>query len=341
MTHRTQTTMTNNDQDRDLASLPTDGDDGNDRPLGPIRDPLAEATRGIGNDPSLAELIAVRDHAPNLKIVAREAKRCDDEAERLQLGLDQTYEDRMAQVGLQIVGLSCAAIVAMWPTDTIDDADAKRALARETQPQYEDTDFAIAPMLSFEDAARIRLHRAAFDVGALVVPPGPPRPALSDRGLATWPLSRFDLVDAVPLAGGPATLDARGIARWKAFVDAYPDLTVLVDRFSAMIAIADRLTVIAHRNEPDSAAIRRAVDGARILAYLAAARAAIWPAMRDSADAQAKLRLVALINDRACRHDPLHMQAAVRHLVSEANFIARRFRFSATLELDPAWLPIV
>lgn len=333
--------MTNNDQDRDLAPLATDDQGGGDRPLGPIRDPLDEATRSIGNDPSLAELIAVRAHAPDLKIVSREAKRCNDEAERLPLGLDQTYEDRMAQVGLQIVGLSCAAIVAIWPTDSIDDADAKRALARETQPHYEDTDFAIAPMLSFEDAARIRLHRAAFDVGALVVPPGPAKPAPSDRGLATWPLSRFDLVDAVPLAGGPVTLDAHGIARWKAFVAAYPDLTTLVDRFSAMIAIADRLTVIAHRNEPDSAAIRRAAEGARILAYLAAARAAIWPAMVNSGDAEAKLRLVALINDRACRHDPLHMQATLRHLVSEANFIARRFRFSATLELDPAWVPIV
>lgn len=333
--------MTNNDQDRDLAPLATDDESRSNRPLGPIRDPLAEATRSIGNDPSLAELIAVRAHAPDLKIVAREAKRCNDEAERLPLGLDQTYEDRMAQVGLQIVGLSCAAIVAIWPTDSIDDADAKRALACETQPHYEDTDFKMAPMLSVEDAARIRLHRAAFDVGALVVPPGPPGPAPSDRGLATWPLSQFDLVDAVPLAGGRATLDARGIAQWKAFVEAYPDLTALVDRFSAMIAIADRLTVIGHRNQPESAAMRRAAEGARILAYLAAARAAIWPALIHSADAEAKLRLVALINDRACRHDPLHMQAAVRHLVSEANFIARRFRFSATLELDPAWVPIV
>ncbi len=333
--------MTNNDQDRDLAPLATDDESRGNRPLGPIHDPLDEATRSIGNDPSLAELIAVRDHAPDLKIVAREAKRCNDEAERLPLGLDQTYEDRMAQVGLQIGGLSCAAIVAIWPTDSIDDADAKRALARETQPHYEDTDFAIAPMLSFEDAARIRLHRAAFDVGALVVPPGPAKPAPSDRGLATWPLSRFDLVDAVPLAGGPVTLDAHGIARWNAFVAAYPDLTTLVDRFSAMIAIADRLTVIAHRNEPDSAVIRRAAEGARILAYLAAARAAIWPAMVNSGDAEAKLRLVALINDRACRHDPLHQQAAIRHLVSEANFIARRFRFGATLELHPQWLPIV
>ncbi len=332
--------MTNNDQDRSITPMTTGGD-GGDSPLGLIRDPLAGATGTLGNDPSLAELIAVRDHAPDLKIVAREAKRCDDEAQRLPYGLEQTNEDRMAQVGLQIVGLSCAAIVAIWPTDTIDDADAKRALARETQPHYGDTDFEVAPMLSVENAVRIRLHRAAFDVGALVVPPGPSVPASADRGLATWPLSRFDLVDAVPLAGGAANLDGRGIARWGAFVEAYPDLTALVDRFSAMIAIADRLTVIADGNVHAGTSMRRAAEGARILAYLSAARAAIWPAMRHSADAEAKRRLVALINDRASRFDPLHQQAAIRHLVSEANWIARRFRFSATLELDPPWIPIV
>jgi len=333
--------MTTNDQDRSITPMSTDDEGGGDRPLGPIRDPLDEAIRGIGNDPSLAELIAVRESATNLKRFAIEAKRCNDEAGRLPYGLAQTKADKMAQVGLQIVGLSCAAIVAIWPTDTIEDADAKQALARETQPYYGGTDFEVAPGLSAEDAVRIRLHRAAFDVGALVVPPGPAVPAPSDRGLVTWPLSRFDLVDAVPLTGGSATLDARGIARWSAFVEAYPDLTALVDRFSAMIAIADRLTVIADRNGPDSAAIRRAAQGARILGYLAAARAAIWPAMLHSADAEAKLRLVALINDRACRFDPLHQQAAIRHLVSEANWIARRFQFGGTLELDPPWLPIV
>lgn len=256
--------------------MPTGDEGGGGSPLGPIRDPLDEAIRGIGNDPSLAELIAVRDHAPALKRFAIEAKRCNDEAGRLPYGLAQTKADKMAQVGLQIVGLSCAAIVAIWPTDTIEDADAKQSLARETQPYYGGTDFEVAPMLSAEDAVRIRLHRAAFDVGPLVVPPGPRVPAPSDRGLVTWPLSRFDLVDAVPLTRGPVTLDARGVARWSAFVEAaYPDLTTLVDRFSAMIAIADRLTVIADRNGPDSATIRRAVEGARILGYLAAARAAI------------------------------------------------------------------
>lgn len=46
MTHRTQTTMTDNNQDRDLMPAATDDEGGGNRPLGPIRDPLAEVSRG-------------------------------------------------------------------------------------------------------------------------------------------------------------------------------------------------------------------------------------------------------------------------------------------------------
>lgn len=331
--------MTRNDQDRSIAPHQTAAGEGSR--TGPIRDPFAGVTDGLGNDPSLADLIAVRDSAPDLKLYAKEAKRCDDEADRLPIGLQRTLEMQMARVGLKIVGLSCTAMVAVWPIDTAADADAKQAPARETRMHGDDTDYRIAPMLSVEDAARIRLHRAAFAVGERVVPPGPVAPAMADRGLATWPLSRFDLVDTVPLAGGDAILDGTQIARWAAFVDTYPTLSDLVDRFARMIATADRLMVLADTTAEDPRPLRRAAEGARILAYLAAARTTIWPAMRSSADAQAKLRLVELVNERASRPDPLHMQAAIRHLISEANWIAKGFRLGATLELDPAWIPIV
>ncbi|WP_293811146.1 hypothetical protein [uncultured Bosea sp.] len=333
--------MTKTNQDRGLVPLVDDGQDGGGGPLGPIRDPLAGVTDALGDDPSLAELIAFRDGAPDLTLFAREAKRCDDEAARLPYGREQTHEIQMARVGLRIVALSCTAMVAIWPTDTVADADAKRALARETRMHGDDTDYGIAPMLSVEDAARIRLHRAAFTVGDLIVPPGPVAPSMADRGLATWPLSRLDLVDALPLAGGDASLGDAQIARWAGFVDTYPTLSDLVDRFLRMIATADRLMVLAEITTEDPRRLRRAAEGARILAYLAAARAAIWPAMRYSADAEAKLRLVALVNERASRPDPLHMQAAIRHLTSEANWIAKSFRLGATLELDPEWIPIV
>ncbi|BCB18686.1 hypothetical protein [Bosea sp. ANAM02] len=333
--------MTKDNQDRGLAPLASDGQDGGGGPLGQIRDPLAAITDAIGDDPSLGELVAFRDSRPDLALFAREAKRCEDEADRLPYSLDQTNEVRLGRIGLRIVALSCTAMVAIWPVDTVAESDAKRTLAHETRLRSGETDYGMAAMLSVEDAARIRLHRAAFAVGELIVPPAPPPPSADDRGLARWPLSRLDLVYTVPLAGGDASLDGGQVARWAAFTDAYPTISDCVDRFARMIAIADRLDVLAEGRTEDAPELRRGAEGARILAYLATARAAIWPAMRYSADAQAKLRLVELVNERACRRDPLHQQAAIRHIVSEANWIAKAFRLGATLELEPDWIPIV
>ncbi len=333
--------MTKDNHDRGLAPLASDGHDGGGSPLGQIRDPLAAITAAIGDDPSLGELVAFRDSRPDLALFAREAKRCEDEAHRLPYSLHQTNEARLARIGLRIVALSCTAMVAIWPVDTIVEADAKRALAQETRLRSGESEYGMAAMLSVEDAARIRLHRAAFAVGELIVPPAPAPPSPDDRGLANWPLSRLDLVDTVPLVGGDASLDGVQVARWAAFTDAYPTISDCVDRFTRMIAIADRLDVLADGRAEDASELRRGAEGARILAYLAAARAAIWPAMRYSADAQAKLRLVELVNERACRRDPLHQQAAIRHIVSEANWIAKVFRLGATLELEPDWIPIV
>jgi hypothetical protein len=334
--------MTKDKQDRSIAPLADDAAarDGAG-PLGPIRDPLIGIGATVGDDPSLAELIAFRDSRPDLKLFAREAKRCDDEADRIWFSDGEHNTVKLARVGLKIVALSCTAMVAIWPTDTIEEADAKRALARETRMRSGETDYEMAPMLSSEDAVRLRLHRAAFSVGELIVPPAPSPPLPDHRSLARWPLSRFDLVDQIRLAGGDAALDEAQVARWAAFTDAYPTIADLVDRFERMIAIADRLDVLANGHPAEALRLRRGAEGARILAYLAAARAAIWPAMLHSADAEAKLRLVGLVNERACRRDLLHQQAAIRHLVSEANWIAKSFRHGATLELDPDWLGVV
>ncbi|WP_306226570.1 hypothetical protein [Bosea beijingensis] len=38
---------------------------------------------------------------------------------------------------------------------------------------------------------------------------------------------------------------------------------------------------------------------------------------------------------------PTLADAAIRHVVSQANWIAKSFRFGATLELKPDWIPIV
>ncbi len=333
--------MTDNDQDRSLAPMEAAGDTGSQNPQGSISDPLAAVTGAIGDDPTLSELIAFRDSSPDLKRFAIEAKRCEDEAERLWFRLSEGNHVKMARISLKIVALSCTAMIAIWPVDTVEDADAKKAVAKATAFHGDDTDYSQAPSLDAEMAERIRLHRAAFAVGELIVPPGPAAPAAADRGLATWPLSRFDLVDTVPLEGGDASIAGQQLMRWSAFVDDYPTLSDLVDRFARMMATADRLMVLAGTTSDDPRPLRRAAEGARILAYLAAARAAIWPAMLHSADAQAKHRLVALINERACRGDALHQQAAIRHLISEANWIAKAFRLGATLELKPMWLPVV
>lgn len=333
--------MTNKDQDRSLAPTDATGDTGSQNAQGAISDPLAAITGTISDDPTLAELIAFRDSAPDLRQFAIQAKRCEDEAERLWFRLAEGYQVKMARIGLKIMALSCTAMVAIWPTDTVENADAKQVLAKATAVNGADTDYAIAPLLDAATAEQIRLHRAAFAVGELVVPPGPAAPAMTDRGLAAWPLSRFDLVDAVPLEGGAVSIDGAQLMGWSAFVDAYPSLSDLVDRFARMMATADRLNALAAITTEDPRPLRRAAEGARIIGYLTAARATIWPATLHSADAQAKLRLVALVNERACRGDALHQQAAIRHLISEANAIAKQLRLGATLELAPAWLPIV
>src|SRR5690606_12282601 len=107
------------------------------------------------------------------------------------------------------------------------------------------------------------------------------------------------------------------------FAGVCPSLSDLVDRFTRLIAIGDRLTVLADTGSVDPRPLLRAAEGARILAYLAAAQAAIWPAVLHSANAQAKLLLVELVNERACRGVALHQQAAIRHLISQANWIAK------------------
>lgn len=333
--------MTNKDQDRSLAPTGAAGETGSQNPQGAISDPLAAITGTINDDPTLADLIAFRDSAPDLRQFAIQAKRCEDEAERLWFRLNEGKDVKMARIGLKIMALSCTAMVAIWPVDQVEYADAKQALAKATTFPGDNTAYGQAPYLDAATAERIRLHRAAFAVGELIIPPGPAAPAMTDRGLAAWPLSRFDLVDAVPLEGGAVSIDGAQLIGWSAFVDAYPSPSDLVDRFARMMATADRLNALAATTTEDPRPLRRAAEGARIIAYLTAARATIWPATLHSADAQAKLRLVELVNERACRGDALHQQAAIRHLISEANAIAKQFRLGATLELDPQWIPIV
>ena len=47
------------------------------------------------------------------------------------------------------------------------------------------------------------------------------------------------------------------------------------------------------------------------------------------------------IDDRACRSDPLHMQAAVRHIFEEATWLARLLGAERMAIKMPTWIEIV
>ncbi|KRE09934.1 hypothetical protein ASE63_05380 [Bosea sp. Root381] len=83
-------------------------------------DPIAIVTMPIGEDPSVAELVAFRDSRPDLKFAARQAKRLLDESMRIRISsMDQAAASRVA-AGLMLVGLSFTALTCIWPSDIPD-----------------------------------------------------------------------------------------------------------------------------------------------------------------------------------------------------------------------------
>ena len=333
--------MTRDDSRGPLAPHDNAHSGGQDGPAEPIRDPLTAIAESVDNDPSVAELIAFRRSAPDLQAVAIDAKRCGDEARRLLIGSDHPDPQNRAWVALAIAGLSCSAIAAIWPCDTVHDAHAKMALAEAGALHGDDAERGEAPMLDAAGATRIRLQRAAYAVDPLIVPPGPVAPSQEDRGLAHWPIRHFDLVDLTPPSAGDVLLSPRDIARWGLFLKAEPSFEARLARVERMFAIADRLRVLARQAEDGGRDLRWACEGALILAYMAAAQIAIWPALKHSPEAQAKERLVTVINARASRGDPAHMQATIRHLFTEAAWPAHGWRPTATVVREPDWIPIV
>lgn len=333
--------MTRNDSRGPLAPHDNAHHGGQEGPTEAIRDPLMAITENVGDDPSVAELVAFRRSAPDLQAVVIDAKRCDDEARRLLIGSNHPDPQNRAWVALAIAGLSCAAIVSIWPCSTAQDAEAKMALAEAGALHGDDAERGEAAMLDIATATRIRHQRAAFDPGPLMLPPRPAPPTADDRGLARWPVRNFDLVDLTPPSAGDVLLSPREIARWGLFLRAEPSFEDRLARVEQMFAIADRLRALARQAEDGARDLRWACEGALILAYLAAAQIAVWPALKHSAEATAKERLVAIINERASRGDPAHMQAAIRHLYTEAAWPAHGWRPTATVVNEPSWIPIV
>jgi hypothetical protein len=303
-------------------------------------DPIAIATELVGDDPSVAELVAFRDAMPDLKFAAREAKRLADEAMRLRNHTEALDAVRSVVAGLTLASLGFKALVAIWPADDLDAVDAKLALAEATGPHLgQEADY--VPSLSRELATRIRIKRAAFAVGELVVPAGPAAPASSDRGLATWPLARYDLTSLLPPRGGPPAFVEAQFEAWAGLLAKGPDLGKLAERVERMLATADRLMALARVPGDDAAQLRRAAEGARIAAYLAAAQIAIWPVAKGSDGVAAKKQVAKAIDDRACRNDPLHMQAAIRLIFEDASWLARIVGSDRMATGVPVWIEIV
>lgn len=87
-----------------------------------------------------------------------------------------------------------------------------------------------------------------------------------------------------------------------------------------MFETCDRLVELAQRGPQNASELMVAAEGARIAGYLAAAQVMIWP-VHNRASLATKKEVVALINLRGEIGDPVHMQAAIRHVSADAAWI--------------------
>lgn len=304
-------------------------------------DPVAAVTSLIGEDPSIAELVAFRNTLVDVKHAASEARQLENEATRTQVSdLDFTAR-RNAMAALTFASLSFKAIVMIWPSDNLDIVDAKLALSETTGPylvEEHDHVLSLDPAL----ARRVRLKRAAFAVGELMLPPAPKAPGSESRGLARWPESRFDLAMMLPARGGEPLFTAVELQRWVERIDLAPEIASLSDLVERLFATSDRLRHLARvKADADPVAMRQASEGALIAAYLAAAQVAIRPAVKRSPTAKLKQKVAATVNSRAGRPDPAHMQAAIRTLFEDGARLAGVIDPDLMDRSTPSWIEIV
>lgn len=305
-----------------------------------VRDPIAALTSGLGEDPSLGDLIAFRRSQPDLKEAARVSRQFDHEAHRVAYADDRHAQATTIASGMELAALLADSLVCVWPADGIDEIDAKLALAQGRGPFGTDQEADYVASLEAKTARRIRVKRAAFHVGELAAPPAPPAPGHDDRNLSGWPRLRYDLRDILPVRGGQPVLPTVP-ETWIAFARSGPDFGQLRERILKMFATAERLFDLARANDGGNGRdLRLAAEGAQILAYLVACQTMAWPA-RTKADLGEKREVARIINDRASRPDPLHMQAAVRHMVDEAIWVHRRLGLHAQALFETEWIEIV
>jgi hypothetical protein len=321
VTHMKVLDMKKNDQGG--RSLAPHGGGSVDEPADKaLRDPIALAMEiAGGDDPSVDELVAFRRQPIDLKAAARNAKALQNEEIRLrrskELGDDQS---KFACAGLQIMALSLVALVATWPADDLDQAEAKLALAERTGALHHAHQKDYVSSMEAPHARRLRWKRAAFAVPELMLPPAPTAPQGDSRGLANWPLERWDLVAGLPLRGGPPTFAHNQVAGWVGFARAAPDLDHLLQHSRRMFETCDRLTALAQRGPGNASELMAAAEGARIAGYLAAAQVMIWP-VHNRAALAIKKEIVTLINLRGEIGDPVHMQAGIRHVTADAAWV--------------------
>lgn len=305
-----------------------------------FRDPLEALTSGLGDDPTLGELIGFRQCRPDLKEAARMSRQFDHEAHRVAYADDRHPQAASIAASMELAALLLDSLVCAWPADSLDEVDAKLALADGRGPYGTDQDADYVASLDSKTAKRIRIMRAAFHVGELTVPPAPAAPGLADNNLSAWPRLRYDLRDLLPIRGGEPVL-ANSPDMWIAFAASAPKFGRLRERIVRMFSTAERLFALARANEEGkSRELRLAAEGARILACLSACQVMIWPA-RSKADLEEKRAVAQIINDRASRPDPLHQQAIVRHMVDEAIWVHRRLGLHDGALFATDWIEIV
>ena len=274
-------------------------------------DPIMAILARLHDDPTIADLIALRQSQPDLRDAAVKA-----EAHRNAYGwsVSQTGIGALELIAMLTIAGAHAMIVAIFPTETLDDVEAKVAMQpdRTWLQSWQGTG----------DFVRGRIAQAAFSPGQLAVPP---EPDVHERSSALypWPVSGFDLAAEVESLPSRQIYTPEQLPILAAFAAEGLDMKAVLEKARDYFAAADRLFMEALRPGPAMHRTRLAAEGALIAGYLACAQIAVWPARRGTGDRDAKLAVQDVVNGRARTPDPLHMQAAIRHGCTFTSTVSR------------------
>lgn len=160
-----------------------------DHAVGKQPDPIRAILARLHDDPMIADLIALRQSRPDLRAAAVKA-----EAHHGAYGwsVSQQGITPLDLIALLTIAGAHAMIVAIFPVESVDDADAKVAM----QPDRE----WLEHWQGSGDFVRGRIAQAAFHPGQLKVPPHP-EVSIHESALYPWPVTGFDLaaeIDRLP-----------------------------------------------------------------------------------------------------------------------------------------------